>query len=1128
MWGESSKNCEVNCQCSGLITENFKINSGNSATKRKQEEALSNNYRLKIHPHTLDFNRKQSPLSSPMCTPSKRRVLGEIQNSPLFRPKDSPTIERLKKTPISKQKSPIIIEHLSPLTSRSEKCKRIKVSKIARILEERSRYRMANKENDLNMSDAFLKMDDEQGYSLTRSKTYHKMDNEKSYSLKRSKTCLKMDNEETHSLTWSETYLKMDGEESHSMTRSAMFLKIDNAENNLLTRPKVCVKMDDEESHTMTRSEMFLKTDNAESNLLTRSQTCLKMDAEESNSLTQSKMYPKIDDEESNSLTQSKMYFKRDNREIESLSFCKRSHTETKRSRDSVKRSNMFSTLNNAGNESLMSETFVKLDVEEDTRDCSFVDTFPGTSATTSNWCKAKLDFTDALQSKSFETDDETKNIDMYVPEKDENIDADFETLHDLEEEFGCTSFDECSKYEIISTDSPNIISSGRSTSRKIHSTNFEFGAPLLENEKSTSFNKPNINATRMLNFDDENFEFTSPAVKKHSVSVKKSLKFTEKHNISVKKTLKFTETPTKTVLRHERSDSSIGSMSMSPKTESTKLRIYPSDSTLSMESGFISELEDQFLDFEVSNSPKMANFKELLSGQIKDSFTGNKLLTDKMKNTFEENQLLCDKIQDDFEQKQLKENSDKLFNVSRQIMHGFEESPLFSGEVKRTFEENQLLSEEVTHTFEENQLLCDKIQGDFEQKQLRDNSDKLFNVSRQIMHGFEESPLFSEKAKRTFGENQLSSKELTHTFGENQLLSEEVTHTFGENQLFSGKVKNCFGDNQLFSEVKDTFREIQLFSEVKNTYGENQLFSEEVKNSFEENQLFSGETKQRLVEKQVNVRRPLQKSLSFNPEGSRARISLFSIRENENQEKKNNKRNERTDLENISSKRRRSNCQSPEVEKPVRPVLQRAFSENHASIMSAMTRFETEPGLIGDFTLPFALPLTSGEHADLSSISCDTLAGLLRGDFVDSINEFQVIDCRYPYEFEGGHIAGAVNLYTPELVLSLVEQPRCGGPGRSILVFHCEFSRERGPKLSRFLRSKDRLKNKENYPSLHYPEVYLLHEGYRAFYQRYPELCSPLGYTAMLDPDHRVALKKHRSFSQTSTSSNRRNRFLL
>ncbi|XP_045782952.1 uncharacterized protein LOC123879342 isoform X2 [Maniola jurtina] len=970
-------------------------------------------------------------MSSPMCTPSKRRVLGEIQNSPLFRPKDSPTIERLKKTPINK-KSPLI-EHLSPLTSRSEKCKRIKVSKISRILEERSRYRMANKENELNMSETFLNMDDEQSYSLTRSKMYHKMDNEGSYSLKRSKTWLKMDSEKSHSRTRSETYLKMDTEESHSMTRSEMFLKIDNAKNNLLTRPKVCLKMDDEESHMMTEPNIFLKTDSAESNLLTSSQMCLKMDDEENYSLTRSKMCLKMDDEETHSLTRSKMYFNKDNRENESLSFRKISHKETKRNIDSVKRSNMFTTLTCKENESLMSETFIKLDVEEETRDCSFVDTFPGTSATTSNWCKAKLDFTDALQSKSFENDDETKNIDMYVPEKDENIDADFETLHDLEEEFGCTNFDECSKYEIISTDSPNIISSGRSTSRKIHSRNFEFGAPLLENEKSTSFNKPNVNATRMLNFDDENFEFTSPAVKKHSVSVKKSLKFTEKHNISVKKTLKFTETPTKKifkctetpvkmVLRHERSDSSIGSMSMSPKIESTKLRIYPSDSTTSMESGFISELEDQFLDYEVSSSPKMPNFKELLSGQIKDGFTGNKLLTGQIEDTFGETQLLPDEIQNSFELKQLKDDSNKLFNISTQITHGFEESPLFSREVK---------------------------------------------------------------------------------------------HTFGENQLFS-EAENTFGAKQLFSE------------NAQNSFGEKQLFSEEIKHSFGENQLFSGEIKERLEEKPFNVRRPLQRSLSFNPEGFRARISLFSIKESENQEKKNNKRNERNDLENISSKRRRSNCQSPEVEKPVRPVLQRAFSENHASIMSAMTRFETEPDLIGDFTLPFALPLTSGEHADLSSISCDTLAGLLRGEFVDSISEFQVIDCRYPYEFEGGHIAGAVNLYTPELVLSLVEQPRWGGPGRSILVFHCEFSRERGPKLSRFLRSKDRMKNKENYPSLHYPEVYLLHEGYRAFYQRYPELCSPLGYTAMLDPVHRVALKKHRSFSLTSTSGNRRNRFLL
>lgn len=188
-----------------------------------------------------------------------------------------------------------------------------------------------------------------------------------------------------------------------------------------------------------------------------------------------------------------------------------------------------------------------------------------------------------------------------------ENLDE-IDTLHDLEEEFDAENFDTCTKYEIISTDSPNIISRGRpSTSRKINSRNFVFGSSLAENELSTSFNRPNVTATRMLNFEEKGFEFPSPAVKK---------------NVSVKKSLKFNETPTKNPLRHERSDSSIGSMTSSPP--SSKLRLYTSESTTSMESGFISELEEPFLDIEESNSPKMANFDDLLSGQIK-----NKIVSD-------------------------------------------------------------------------------------------------------------------------------------------------------------------------------------------------------------------------------------------------------------------------------------------------------------------------------------------------------------------------------------------------------------------------------------------------------------------------------------------------------------------
>lgn len=195
--------------------------------------------------------------------------------------------------------------------------------------------------------------------------------------------------------------------------------------------------------------------------------------------------------------------------------------------------------------------------------------------------------------------------LDLELPE------SDMETLHDLDAEFENDNFESCSKYEIISTDSPDIISKGRTESRKITAKNLgEFGAPLAEVEQSTSFNlKPNVSATRMLNFEEE-FAFTSP----------ENFKRVTQKDISVKKSLKFSNTPTKTFLRHESSCSSIGSMSMSPL--SSKLSLCTSESTASMESGFISELDEQFIDIDdSSNSPKVANFNDLLSGRIKQDF---------------------------------------------------------------------------------------------------------------------------------------------------------------------------------------------------------------------------------------------------------------------------------------------------------------------------------------------------------------------------------------------------------------------------------------------------------------------------------------------------------------------------
>ena len=55
------------------------------------------------------------------------------------------------------------------------------------------------------------------------------------------------------------------------------------------------------------------------------------------------------------------------------------------------------------------------------------------------------------------------------------------------------------------------------------------------------------------------------------------------------------------------------------------------------------------------------------------------------------------------------------------------------------------------------------------------------------------------------------------------------------------------------------------------------------------------------------------------------------------------------------------------------------------------------EPDLIGDFTRPFALPLTAGKHQDLKCITPQTLVDLMNGKFKNHVENFTIVDCRYP-----------------------------------------------------------------------------------------------------------------------------------
>ncbi|XP_059159143.1 M-phase inducer phosphatase 1-B-like [Physella acuta] len=209
------------------------------------------------------------------------------------------------------------------------------------------------------------------------------------------------------------------------------------------------------------------------------------------------------------------------------------------------------------------------------------------------------------------------------------------------------------------------------------------------------------------------------------------------------------------------------------------------------------------------------------------------------------------------------------------------------------------------------------------------------------------------------------------------------------------------------------------------------------------------------------------------------------------------------------------SEVELSKVEVPLSRRLHRCHSETEAMIKSAVTRMFLEPDLIGDCSKPYCLPTIKGKHQDLKSITPETLSRLIYNEFSDVVEEYHIIDCRYPYEFEGGHIHNAENVYTKEDVIEkYLRRPLAvkDAKKRIILVFHCEFSSERGPGLFRFLRSQDRETNKEFYPFLHYPEIYLLEGGYKNFFENYSHLCEPREYKTMFDKNHSEDLRKFRA----------------
>ncbi|XP_030827354.1 M-phase inducer phosphatase 1 isoform X2 [Camarhynchus parvulus] len=224
-------------------------------------------------------------------------------------------------------------------------------------------------------------------------------------------------------------------------------------------------------------------------------------------------------------------------------------------------------------------------------------------------------------------------------------------------------------------------------------------------------------------------------------------------------------------------------------------------------------------------------------------------------------------------------------------------------------------------------------------------------------------------------------------------------------------------------------------------------------------------------------------------------------------------KRMERSQEENSpgKSKKRKSLPGTSEDSTSLKLVRTQPSTAEIESILDSDQR-----DLIGDFSKSYLFDTVDGKHQDLKYIDSEMIVSVLTGKFESFIKQCVIIDCRYPYEYEGGHIKGAINLHMEEEVQNfLLKKPiQPSEDKRVIVVFHCEFSSERGPRMCRFVREQDRLSNE--YPNLHYPELYVLKGGYKDFFLRCQSFCEPQSYRPMHHKDFKEDLKRFRTKSRT------------
>ncbi|KAH8427802.1 putative tyrosine protein phosphatase MIH1 [Aspergillus melleus] len=186
--------------------------------------------------------------------------------------------------------------------------------------------------------------------------------------------------------------------------------------------------------------------------------------------------------------------------------------------------------------------------------------------------------------------------------------------------------------------------------------------------------------------------------------------------------------------------------------------------------------------------------------------------------------------------------------------------------------------------------------------------------------------------------------------------------------------------------------------------------------------------------------------------------------------------------------------------EHPEDVVVEKEANFTSNAPLQSICDIEATPSL----HLPHVIHEDQGDS--LPRIDKTVLLELMDGKFNDQFDNILVIDCRFEYEYEGGHINGAVNYNDKEnLAAELFASPK----PRTALILHCEYSAHRAPIMAKYIRHRDRAFNIDQYPQLTYPDLYILEGGYSSFFAEHRTFCYPQNYVEMSAKEHEFACER-------------------